>query len=602
MAREISRHLAPPMHRSALVVVSLFVLASVPLAVPAETSFQVIVQHRGTPAETIRPDLDEIAEVERSYSVIDATLVTVDRDGLDELSDHEDVTRIDPIVDVEPKLDVGRPAVQVGPQLWESRNQGADATVAVIDTGIDQDHPGISGRVEACIVFPSATQGPQSSPNCTDSHGHGTHVAGIVGGDGSGSSSFDGSDRKYSGIAPEVTFVSLDVGDDWSSSNLLNALEWVHDNHEEYNISVVQNSWGRTEVGQRYDPGDPLVSASTRLVADDDLAVAFAAGNAGPDPKTLPMEAQNPNVLSVGAIDDTTNVARFSSRGPVVLQDGSGADWSKPDVVAPGSAIMSASSAADNPSRNYVEKSGTSMAAPHVGGILALVRAQHPDLTAPEVHALVRESARDLGAPGTDNTTGHGIVDAHAVFAYIEGVGTQQQTERYVTSGQLQPGPDVFGPVFGRDMDGATASGNIPVKPRATKLTLNVTWQGTSDTTADLSVAVESPSGQSHEISDNSSTRAQDTIPNPERGKWVWQLALEGGSTTVDYTVNASVTVQSIDVPGLRGAEPQPGGGDLESTLKRLALEVEPFVRKYPIPIAIGGIVLVGLIVVAARR
>jgi serine protease AprX len=306
---------------------------------------------------------------------------------------------------------------------------GSGIGVAVIDSGATSWHDdlttpgGAAQRVDQFVDFVNGYQAPY------DDYGHGTHVAGIIAGNG-----FDSSGAR-SGIAPGAHLIVLKVLDGSGSgriSDVIAALDYVVDHKDALNIRVVNMSVA-TGVYESYS-SDPLTLAARRVVAAGVVVVA-AAGNYGRDPQgrthyggiTAPGNA--PWVLTVGAsshmgtidrADDT--IALFSSRGPSAVNYGA-----KPDVVAPGvgteslsdpnSSLYSSRSAyllsgtVPTSYLPYLSLSGTSMAAPVVTGAVALMLQANPALTPNQIKAILQYTAQVY--PGYDRLTqGVGFLNA----------------------------------------------------------------------------------------------------------------------------------------------------------------------------------------------
>jgi serine protease AprX len=295
---------------------------------------------------------------------------------------------------------------------------GAGIGVAVVDSGISTWHDDLTNhstavypygnqRVSAFVDFVNGQLAPY------DDQGHGTHVAGIIAGNGHSSLG------QHAGLAPQASLVSLKVLDSngqGTISNIIAALDWIVENHARYNIRVVNLSVGAT-VHESYLT-DPLTLATKRVV-DAGVVVVTAAGNRGKDALgqiqyggiTAPGNA--PWVITVGAsstggtvtrADDT--IASFSSRGPTYL------DWSaKPDLVAPGHGMISLVDAASamyqekapflipgasqSSTMPYLALSGTSMSAPVVSGTVALMLQANPSLSPNAVKAILQYTAQE---------------------------------------------------------------------------------------------------------------------------------------------------------------------------------------------------------------
>ena len=148
--------------------------------------------------------------------------------------------------------------------------------------------------------------------------------------------------------------------------------------------------------------------------------MVFAAGNDGPAPRSSSSPANNPNALSVGALDRDLVSIRQSSRGPSTCDNAV-----FPKLTAPGWVVRTSDLALGSEA-SYMNVSGSSVAAPHVAGVLALLAAAFPRASVAELETALLEGARDLGEPGPDNTYGRGLVDALAAFKIL------QQTHRAV--------------------------------------------------------------------------------------------------------------------------------------------------------------------------
>lgn len=302
---------------------------------------------------------------------------------------------------------------------------GDGVTIAMVDSAADPRHPGIAPALRHSVKFTATGE----IPNSGEADAHGTHVAGILVGTGAGSEG-----GRLHGVAPGASLVALDISDAFTTTNALRAFEWIHDNHAAYGIRVVSNSWGRERDDARWDPEDPVVRASDALVADG-LVVVFSAGNKGADAGTLTLEAMTPSVITVGATGKDADVEAYSSRGPPLGADGRALAWTKPDVVAPGTRIVSARANAQPGERgHYVAMNGTSMAAPQVAAAAAVLLAARPDLPPDAVATLLRETARDEGARGPDAAYGWGLLDVSAALR----AATEVEVDRVVVRDEVR--------------------------------------------------------------------------------------------------------------------------------------------------------------------
>lgn len=266
----------------------------------------------------------------------------------------------------------------------KSGYNGKNIGIAVIDTGIapHSDLTKNKNRIVAFKDFVNEKKFPY------DDNGHGTHVAGIIAGDGY-------SDKKYKGIAPKANIIGIKVLDkngSGVSSDVIAGVQWAVDNKEKYNIKIISISLGTPPITSYHN--DPLAMACAEAV-NRGIIVVVSAGNDGPDKKTINSPGITPQVITVGCTDDKNtfnveddSVADFSSEGPTI--DG----YLKPDLVAPGVNITSLK----NNKKGYISHSGTSMAAPVVSGIAALIYEKYPDLNPKEIKKFMMNNATKLKA------------------------------------------------------------------------------------------------------------------------------------------------------------------------------------------------------------
>lgn len=303
---------------------------------------------------------------------------------------------------VEPVLD--RSTAQIGaPDAWKAGLDGRGVTVAVLDTGADQNHPDLAGRIAAARDF-------SGSPDTADHFGHGTHVAATVAGSGAGSNGT----RK--GVAPGARLLIGKVLDDSGTgyeSGIIAGMEWAAG----AGAKVVNLSLG----GSATDGTDPMSAAVDELSASTGTLFVVAAGNEGAT-YTVGTPGAASSALTVGAVDRDNRLADFSSRGPRVGDEGL-----KPEITAPGVGIVAARAAGttmgDPVDELYTAANGTSMATPHVAGAAAIVAQQHPDWSGARIKdELVSTAATTAGTPVYGQ--GAGRVDlARAVRQSVSGTG-----------------------------------------------------------------------------------------------------------------------------------------------------------------------------------
>ena len=266
---------------------------------------------------------------------------------------------------------------------------GKGVGVAVLDTGIFP-HMDFRNRIRAFADFVAYKSMPY------DDNGHGTHVAGILAGDGAASMG------KYKGVAPGCGLVALKVLDRFgngSREQVLRAFRWILDHREQYSIRIVNISVGTT--CRSVSDEDVLIQGVEKLW-DEGLVVVAAAGNQGPKPGSVTAPGSSRKVITVGSSDMLTGRSAVSGCGPTAEC------VCKPDLVAPGNHIVSCAPGTAN---TYGVKSGTSMSTPLVSGAIALMLEKDPLLTNVEIKMLLRESTDDMGLPR--NRQGWGKFNFH---------------------------------------------------------------------------------------------------------------------------------------------------------------------------------------------
>ncbi len=269
---------------------------------------------------------------------------------------------------------------QIGaPVAWADGLDGTGVTVAVLDTGVDPNHPDLAGKIVARRDFTG------TSPDALDGHGHGTHVAATIAGTGAAS----GGLRR--GVAPGAGLVIGKVcnnGGSCPADAIIAGMQWAATS----GAKVVNMSLG----GAATDGTDPLSTTLNNLSRSTGVLFVVAAGNSGPSARTVSTPAAADEALAVAAVDKFDEMASFSSRGPRV-----GDDAPKPDIAAPGVGIVAARAAGTAMGTVvddfYTAASGTSMATPHVAGAAAIVAQLHPTLTGAQIKGLLMDTAEDLG-------------------------------------------------------------------------------------------------------------------------------------------------------------------------------------------------------------
>ena len=273
-------------------------------------------------------------------------------------------------------------------RVWD-RVTGRGVKVAVLDTGIDQDHPDlqIAGGIS---TIPGLT-------SWDDDNGHGTHCAGIIGARNNAIG--------VVGVAPGCSLYGVKVlkhnpatgRASGRRSWIIAGMDWAANN----NMDVVSMSLGSNAETANEPCVIAYQRAAARVIAAGGIVIS-SAGNAGrTSTPWVGHPARCSNFMAVAAVDRNRALANFSSRGPVSLCDTCGVE-----ISAPGVSVRSTL-----PGGGYGNKSGTSMACPAVAGAAALLKEWRPTWTPSQIRARIRQTAADLGAPGNDVEFGDGLLD-----------------------------------------------------------------------------------------------------------------------------------------------------------------------------------------------
>jgi serine protease len=260
---------------------------------------------------------------------------------------------------------------------------GAGIDVAVIDTGVAGTHPDLAGRLCSGVAFLGGDGVAQEGGGATDPHGHGTHVAGSI-------AAVRNNGIGIAGVAPSARVLPirvLDAQGSGSSSDVARGITWAVDHGAE----VINLSLG--------GPHSQAVQTAVDYAESLGVVVVAAAGNAGVGgPPNYPAALEQ--VVAVASHEPNGAVSTFSTRGAYV------------DVAAPGSGILS--TARDG---SWVYMSGTSMATPHVAGVVALLLDDEPGLTPLQVRERLNTTATDAGTTGHDTSYGWGRLNAVGALA-----------------------------------------------------------------------------------------------------------------------------------------------------------------------------------------
>ncbi|MGN8553697.1 UNVERIFIED_CONTAM: S8 family serine peptidase [Microbacterium sp. SLM126] len=279
------------------------------------------------------------------------------------------------------------------PEAWADGYTGEGVTVAVLDTGYDDTHPDLQGRVLGTSM--SFVPGEEVAD---DANGHGTHVASTIAGTGAAS---DGTHRGVADGAQLLVGKVLGADGSGQDSWIIEAMEWAGQN-----APIVSMSLGSMEASD----GKDLMAESLNAIAEETGALfVVAAGNAGAA-ETIGAPGSAVEAFTVGSVDDPSGeLSYFTSQGPLSR---SGA--LKPDVTGPGSDVTAARSSDSGGEGAYVSMSGTSMATPHVAGAAAILLGANPDYTTDQLKAALASTATDVGYSAYQG--GSGVIDVDAAL------------------------------------------------------------------------------------------------------------------------------------------------------------------------------------------
>ena len=355
---------------------------------------------------------------------------------------------------------------------WNFGVTGKGVNIAMVDTGVDNEHPGLVGKFVAgydavcylhtdptCVAAGLGARETDGSFDPDDGNQHGTACIGMSSATGIEA---DGSQGEFYGSAPDSTLVDVRIGTDAGAGpfenyvleqefyeSAMNGIQWIIDNKDTawagvdeslHGIDIISLSWGITSHEGGGSDGSDMHSMILDVAMEEGIVVSVAAGNDGPDNDGLSGMGSSDLSITVGATDDGNTITRdddtiasYSSRGPRRDNgDGNPLNELKPEVTAPGTNIIQAEGCVtsggcnnllggDASSNTYTSRgSGTSYAAPAVSGILALMIEANPNLTAFEMKEILKFTAERKGEPTQPEVDpfwnrdfGWGLVDAY---------------------------------------------------------------------------------------------------------------------------------------------------------------------------------------------
>ena len=375
-------------------------------------TIQLIVEYTD---DFIEPSVLEKAALKYRLPFINACVLEVPPDYVKQLRCNKNIKALYETTNITAQMNLTRKTVKAdSPELQAYTGRGIN--IAVLDTGLAPCVDFTSPR-NRLMAFKDFVNGRK---DFYDDNGHGTHVAGIAGGNGLLSGG------KYAGIATGSNLIGIKVLDErgrGNSADVLAGLQWVFDNKDLYGIRIVNMSVGTPDIGSL----DPLVRAVEKIW-DAGLVVTAAAGNNGPEYSSITSPGISRKVITVGAVDDSVGAVsvtgeqrvNFSGRGPTsecVV---------KPDILAPGINIVSCLSEGicgealelhkgHIVDGKYLSLSGTSMSTPIVTGAVALLLEKHPDLSPDDVKYALKKSAEDINRQ--KNRQGWGLIDIERLIS-----------------------------------------------------------------------------------------------------------------------------------------------------------------------------------------
>lgn len=488
---------------------------------------------------------------------------------------------------------------------------GAGVTVLVNDSGIDGTHEDLkypghviqnvyagtnlaahNGDVESVTCTLGVCTGKilpvtwvEDVPNTDFSTSHGTHVAGIVGGSGARSNG------KYTGVAPGARLIGYGSGAALFVLDALGGFDYAKSQWASYGIRVVTNSFGSPgEINQPFDPENPVNVVTQELAEDLGMIIVFSAGNSGGENAITGVYKKAPWVVVVANGTKQGRIAPTSSRGQIGFS-GTYTDprrgltytlTDRPTVMAPGTAIVSvrALSADPLPAADstagiapehlpfYTIKSGTSMAAPHAAGIIALMLEANPALGWREVKAILEKSATNVGDLG-DWEAGAGYVNAYAAVAMAaaQRPASSIRNQEYGRTNKLYrpfnaranmttEGAQTFTITY-TPLDNPVTGSNyatFEVGPRATLVLASGDVGGPTGTGPGqlLRVALEDPDGQLHSpgvpIPGGALSGYRIVTAPAKPGTW---KVMVRGTCGLTGTVTVSVCTEDVDTNGV---------------------------------------------------
>ena len=411
---------------------------------------------------------------------VDAVLLgIINTSMVESLAQLDDVVMVERYGEIHLYGDIQTPAVKARnsslyPGAWDLGVTGDGVVIAMVDTGVDNEHPGLNEKFVAgydavcyvhtdptCIAAGGRVEDGSYDPD--DGNQHGTACMGMAAATGLDAS---GAQTDFYGAAPDAALVDVRIGTDAGAGpfenyllsqefyeSAMNGLQWIIDHKDdawagadesEYGIDIISLSWGITSHEQGGSDGSDMHSRILDEAMIAGVVVSVAAGNDGPDNDGLSGMGSSDLSVTVGATDDQNTIDReddtiagYSSRGPRRDNaDGNPLNELKPEVTAPGTNIIQAEACVtsgtcnnflggDASDNGYTGRgSGTSYATPSVSGIMAMMLEANPDLSPAEIKEILKITAERRGEPSAPDVDpfwnrdfGFGMVDAYAAVS-----------------------------------------------------------------------------------------------------------------------------------------------------------------------------------------
>lgn len=409
-------------------------------------------------------------KIKYTYNLIPAMAASIPEKAIEALKKNPNITDVEldsMVFALDTELDNSWGVKRIGAGfVHDDGNNGEGIKIAVIDTGIDRDHPDLDDNLVGGVNFVSIPSWKTPDPNkWDDDNGHGTHVAGII--------AAENNNTGVVGVAPGAALYALKALDRTGSgyiSDVVMAIQWATDPNGDGNNSDKMDIINMS-LGGAYDI---WLDAACLLAYYEGLILVAAAGNGG----SVIFPAAYDSVIAVSATNSADELAWFSSTGPEV------------ELAAPGVDIYSTYNGG-----GYTTLSGTSMASPHVAGTAALVWKANPTWSNNDVRTQLQETAEDLGAVGWDSKYGYGLVNADEAVG-VSGeesppseTGTDTMHVESIIFSTKKAGPNNFLYTTVKVLDGY----NMPLAGVKVKMTLyhqelENTWYFAGDTGSDGTV------------------------------------------------------------------------------------------------------------------